>query len=323
MMRRRASACGTSTLWNNIVFHPNIKWVSPSKEIFYFNNDVPATTMCDADLIGYQRQMVVQRLKNNRTDIHVGDWSTTYFSCVCCPVVLKTLNPDMKIIVVLRDPIQRTLSRFLEQKRNPDFPFHSQVANHTFATFVDEEVGNIEKCVEHASRVRTRGRDNSPDRPPRGWGAGMDMADWLEAQCYARRNLLGWSVYDVFLENYMAHFPLDQILVLYTNELATGTMSTMRKVEKFLGVAPHSYDEEKAVLVFNSRECYHWHCAKSRNEIREARSRERDPMLDATPFGQASARLVRFFRPHMQRLIKWAAAGKIAPVPDSWKSTYA
>ena len=146
--------------------------------------------------------------------------------------------------------------------------------------------------------------------------------------------------------------------MLYTNELATGTMSTMRKVEKFLGVAPHSYDEEKAVLVFNSRECYvsaagvgvgslecwqqrsaplpgcgctvvgpnpqpqpcherrpnycsrrariaacspqHWHCAKSRNEIREARSRERDPMLDATPFGQASARLVRFFRPHMQ-----------------------
>lgn len=132
------------------------------------------TTMCDADLIGYQRQMVVQRLKNNRTDIHVGDWSTTYFrwgggevratwggrcwhpsmragsrgvgvrrdayeatrleggawvggkwhcagrcrtwrgdsvhgraraflpcllpcSCVCCPVVLKTLNPDMKV----------------------------------------------------------------------------------------------------------------------------------------------------------------------------------------------------------------------------------
>ena len=65
-----------------------------------------------------------------------------------------------------------------------------------------EEVGNIEKCVEHASRVRTRGRDNSPDRPPRGWGAGMDMADWLEAQCYARRSeCAGVRVY-VYLRGY-------------------------------------------------------------------------------------------------------------------------
>lgn len=55
----------------------------------------------------------------------------------CCPPlqVLKTLNPSIKIVVMLRDPVKRALSRFIEQQRNQNFPLHPEV-----------------RCVRHVRR---------------------------------------------------------------------------------------------------------------------------------------------------------------------------
>lgn len=46
------------------------------------------------------------------------------------------------------------------------------------------------------------------------------------------------------------------------------------------------------------------------------------PAARCSPRSPARCAVVLIWFP-LQRLIKWAAAGKIAPVPDSWKSTYA
>ena len=164
------------------------------------------------------------------------------------------------------------------------------------------------------------------DAVPHGWGGGMDLSEWMEAQCYSqsrewrrlcvhetawclasggraggcgRRNctrgrgysepvclvcpgrlhcqdiipltsplpslrppspprllppstpppspplrapdLLGWSAYDVFLSNYLAHFPPRQLLVLYASQLATQPAAAVAQLEAFLGVPPGNY----------------------------------------------------------------------------------
>eukprot|EP00198_Chlamydomonas_reinhardtii_P004926 XP_001694262.1 predicted protein [Chlamydomonas reinhardtii] len=311
--------CGTSTLWNQLIQNPVIRWAGPSKELFFWNVDLPKTTLCDNHIESYLLQVAIQREKFNRTDVLMGDWSTTYFSCLCCPLTLKMLNPKMKIIVVLRDPVQRALSRFLEQKRNERFPLHKEVKNHTFATFVDQEVDEMDACVERASAFKNQ---LSNSAVPVGWGGGMSLGQWMEAQCFARRNIIGWSAYDVFLENYLAHFPPGQVLVLYTNELAENPLSAIRKTESFLGAPEFNYDPNRLSMVFNSRACYHWKCAKKANEIKAVDDSE--PVTNRTaPFLQAVSRLTTFFKPRMQRMFKWADEGRIADVPPAWRSTYA
>ncbi|GFR45381.1 hypothetical protein Agub_g6758, partial [Astrephomene gubernaculifera] len=141
--------CGTSTLWNVMTRSPFIKWVSKKKETFYFQGPA-GKTLCDHDVAGYQALVAVQRdtFGNQRVryrtangdfvlyevpydQLRVGDWSTSHLSCLCCPLSLKSLNPKMKLIVVLRDPIQRFISRFHEQQSSRSLPYNRMVRDRT------------------------------------------------------------------------------------------------------------------------------------------------------------------------------------------------
>ncbi|GFR42865.1 hypothetical protein Agub_g3856 [Astrephomene gubernaculifera] len=182
----------------------------------------------------------------------------------------------------------------------------------------------------------------------------------MEAQCYARENFFGWSVYDVFLENYLSHFPQQQVMVLYTDDLASQPLEVFRRVEDFLGVRHHQYDEVRSALIFNSRDCYNWKCGKQKEEVQpltldsidntttatESQQQQQQPQSTTTgagngmalmsvenigksnngnrnsAFTQATARLTAFYRPHMQRLFRWADRGIIAQPPAAWRTAY-
>ncbi|KAG2493573.1 hypothetical protein HYH03_008092 [Edaphochlamys debaryana] len=278
--------------------------------------------MCDKHLEPYQREAATWRLRLNRTDILIGDWSASYFSCICCPPLLKTLNPDIKIIVMLRDPVDRALSRFVEQKRVPNGPFRKQVENSTFAEWAATELVSLRDCISRAERFR--GPAPAGAGPFTGWGAGWTLGEWMEAQCLARSNLLGWSAYSVFLGNWLAHIPPERLLVLYTVDLSADPLAVLRRVEAFLGVRQHTYDPQRLGLVFNARDCYNWRCSKPQKEVGPVDKADGAAAGGHEgPFKQAHAELVRFFRPYMQRLFSWADEGKIAQVPPAWRTTYA
>ncbi|KAG2494291.1 hypothetical protein HYH03_007644 [Edaphochlamys debaryana] len=282
----------------------------------------------ELDLEPYLEAASLQREKENRTDALVGDWSATYFSCLCCPAALKTLNPQLKVVVMLRDPADRTLSRFLEQKRHHRGPFGAVTANHTFASWVAFELAELRGCLERAAVLKAPPGVGTgaggPEFP--GWGAGWSLHQWMEAQCYSRSNIVGWSVYAPFLENWLAQFGPQKVLVIYTSELATQPLATLRKVEAFLGAPPFQYADDVVSLVFNSRDCYHWRCAKTKAEIRswDAASNGTNAGINSTntAFQAAMQGLVEFYKPEMQRLFKWADARKIAQVPEEWRKTY-
>ncbi|EFJ43994.1 hypothetical protein VOLCADRAFT_95855 [Volvox carteri f. nagariensis] len=389
----------------NLKSNPAITWVGQNKETLWFNGDYQRTTLCDNDLEGYQHAVEYARthasavLQQDRARVLVGDWSATHLSCLCCPLVFKTMNPKIKLLAVLRDPVSRVLSRFMEQKALKFGACHAEVVNETFQSYVAKELDKLECCRKLAARytggnggtqrgqpavaygAATTREQQQQQRPAAGWGGGMDLGNWMAAQCAAKSNILGWSVYDVFLENYLAHFPQEQLLVLYTDELAADPLAVLRKVEGFLGAEPGNYSAEGLALVYNSRGCYSWQCARKKGEVRwltpsGAMSRstsssarggassndgtvggargggaaalrggagasggsydgdidpqgqqqhEQQPAFlpdGDSPFGHAVARLVDFYRPHMQRLFAWADQGLIAPPPAAWRSRY-
>ncbi|KAG2494290.1 hypothetical protein HYH03_007643 [Edaphochlamys debaryana] len=319
---------GTSTLWNLLTWNSAVRWAGFQKEQFYFAAEIPKTVLCDQDIQTYLGMASIQRLRENRTDALIGDWSATYFSCICCAASLRTLNPKMKIIVVLRDPADRTLSRFLEQKRHHRGPFGAVTANHTFASWVAFELAELRGCLERAAVLKAPPGVGTgaggPEFP--GWGAGWSLHQWMEAQCYSRSNIVGWSVYAPFLENWLAQFGPQKVMVVYTAELATDPASVLQRLEAFLEVPPAKYNPDNIKLVFNSRDCYNWRCAKKKGEISssEAASNGTNAGIDprAAAFKAAMQALVEFYKPGVQRLVQWADAGKITKVPAEWRSIY-
>ncbi|KAG2436986.1 hypothetical protein HYH02_011418 [Chlamydomonas schloesseri] len=148
----------------------------------------------------------------------------------------------------------------------------------------------------------------------------MQLSGMMRRQCYQRSSILGWSVYDVFLDNYFAYFPPQQLLVQYTEDLEAQPLAVLRAVESHIGVPHHEYNETQVSTVYNARGCYKWRCGKSQSDV---------PSMQGTALGASEAefdaavrQLVDFLRPHMHRLFRWADEGRISQVPQAWRHMY-
>ncbi|KAG2422488.1 hypothetical protein HYH02_015437 [Chlamydomonas schloesseri] len=418
--------CGTSALWKYSTANPALAWVGVFKENEYFANQIGKSALCDNVIEDYLTLAATQRrvaLKQRPgRDVIVGDWASANLQCLCCPVSLKTLNPDLKaepssrllrsgspagppayrpLVVVLRDPVQRALSVFLSAKRMTGTWWNEWTKNHTLATYVDQELASLRRCVDVARRFRgsaqtvaaiagkaaaerarlllsgsvqqsaavgsgssssgsgaatggsgggsggssvtseladfarrqqgqgqgqaaaggsgsgaagassssaaSAGYGAVPDAVPRGWGAGMDLSQWMEAQCYAHSHLLGWSAYDVFLSNYLAHFPPRQLLVLYASQLAAQPAAALAAMEAHLGAPPGNYTRVLGAAAVGGgggmaagrsgsgsgmmRDCMGWHCAMKTDAAspQQAGSGSSTASATATASDQAAA----------------------------------
>lgn len=362
------SKTGTSTLWFNLKMHPRLKSMG-LKEVAFWQTE-GGVGMCDNSVEMYLEMAAVQRRRFG-VETLLGDFSTTYLSCVCCPSILKQLKPDMKIIIMLREPIKRAISRFVEQQNNRNFAFHGLVANKTFSMYSSEAIESINSCLMRARALgataanrRRLSAAGSPGASAMATAAPEGVADAasaaaaaaavaaaaatalgassesegaaagaaaaataggeppfsllqrLEFQCFQRSNIVGWSVYDVYLDHWLRYFPKDQVLVLYTEDLQQDPIATFRKVESFLGVEPYQYDPKVAEAVYNPKGCYNWHCAKNKTDVQASAT-------NANSVGAAVRQLVDFYRPHVKRVIQLADEGTIAPVPPAWRAVYA
>ncbi|KAG2482255.1 hypothetical protein HYH03_018799 [Edaphochlamys debaryana] len=273
--------------------NPHIKALA-GKETFYFNEGLADGARCDRPLEWIFNQTFEVRNASADPQLKVGEWTSTYFSCTCCPAVLRTINPAMKIVVLLRDPLQRTLSRLREQRAlaflNASEPFDYQMV---------AELDSLESCLKRAAPFRKSAAQAAAGGA--GAGAGGDPAaaagtvgvvaaaaaaasgghydadrkpdayTAMKMQCLAKSHIIGYSMYDVWLENYLAHFPKEQLLVLYSEDMAgkaTGAADTVKTFESFIGAPPHQYDKEALSYVYNTRGCYAWLCQAPRFAVK-------------------------------------------------------
>ncbi|KAG2430322.1 hypothetical protein HYH02_013799 [Chlamydomonas schloesseri] len=277
-----AQRAGTSSLYQLIMKNTYFAPVTfRHKETYYFSGTGSrwdADNWCDHEVEPYLQMTAAARRLRNTTNLLVGDFSPTHLHCICCAASFRMINPHMKVLALLRDPVSRAISRFTELKRphTERWSAHIELKNYTFVSYVEAELPPLRTCVATARRFQGRavGPPGGVGVAPRGWGAGWDMGQWMEAQCYARNNVLGWSVYAPLLENYAAHFGWRQMKVLYTPDLLASPLATLRAVEDFLG-APRAKLPAAVTAAgdplggfFHTRECYHNTCLKKRHEVR-------------------------------------------------------
>lgn len=134
-------------------------------------------------------------------DALYGEVAPQYMYSFEAPTRLHEFSPDVKLIAILRDPVDRAYSAFRMQVRRG-------LERRTFESFA--RAAMRQSLSEHVERTLSDETNN-----------------YLSASCY------GW-----ILQRYFARFAQKQICVLRLADLQTRAAHVMAQVFSFLGVEP-------------------------------------------------------------------------------------
>jgi hypothetical protein len=198
-----AQKCGTSALDAYLRGHPQIEMARGRKETHFFDNEDIDWTCPDYAALHRYYDLDSGRLRGEATPITVF-WTA-------CHERVHDYNPEMKLILIFRDPSLRAFSQWRKEYTRDMEPLEFSAA--------------IREGRERVARDR--------DAP----GDASRLFSYVERGLYAAqiKNLLRW-------------FPLKSMLFLKSDALQHQPSETMRRVCEFLAVAPFESPVPPAVV---------------------------------------------------------------------------
>lgn len=229
-------------------------------------------------------------------DVVTGDWSDTYFNCACCASTMKRLMPNLRPIVVLRDPVGRAMARYVEENHPHGTPVEASGLSacalkengYTWGATAKKTKEYLEQCVKEAD--------------------GADSGT-LTRECLDFHSVLGWSMYAEYLEVWLEEFP--NLLVIYTDDIEENPTEVAKEVETYLGLPPSLTPYEIAGLG-----------ALEDTDLASIAFDLQPQLAKTSEDKEATEELLAFFEPHVKRLDVMAQKGKIPPLPYKWKRRY-
>ncbi len=184
-----AQKCASTWVYDILADHPEA-YVSEKKELDFFSN------YYDFGFEWYERNFIDTNKKI------IGEISPSYFHGVSVPTRIKQYNPEVKLIVLLRNPEQRAISN-------------------------------------HQHEVRT------------GHIQGEDLS--FEYGMKNNPSYIEQGLYATHLENWLVHFPKEQLLVLLFDDVIKDPVAVSKRVYQFLEIDPN---HQSAALTQRSNESY-------------------------------------------------------------------
>lgn len=201
-----AQKSGTTSLFSYLVQHPDVL-ASLRKEVHYFDFNY------DRGVTWYRAHFpYAHQLRNGTLTL---DASPYYLAHPLVPQRAARLLPDIKLIALLRNPVDRALSHYQHEVRGgrESLPF---------ADAIDRE---SERLAGEEDRLR--------DEP------GYYSLNH-HRYSYTRRGL-----YIEQLRRWMEYFPRSQLLVLQSEWLFREPLAAIARVHHFLGLRPHPLDLDR------------------------------------------------------------------------------
>ena len=203
-----AQKCGTTALAHFLSQHPEICMESP-KEAHLF--DSPEYS-CD-----WSPEQIDERYRpyfsHFAGEAIRGEATPIYMFLPEIAGELKRYNPDMKLIVLLNDPVERAVSHYyMEKNRDKE---HRPL----WLALLSEPI-RLRRCKDaraHGSAIRV---------------------------CSYRQR----GLYSLQLRNLYRFFDTDRVLVVRTRDLQTHHRAVLRRVFAFLGVSEHVRIEPEIVF---------------------------------------------------------------------------
>jgi hypothetical protein len=203
-----AAKSGTTTLYGWLSEHP---FVEPAvkKEVHFFDYSWYRGVDWYRSHFPFKRDRDAVRREQGRPFL-TGEASPTYISHEWAPSRVAKVLPHAKLIVALRNPIDRAYSQFQLAQRENEEPLAS------FAEAVDAEESRLRP--EH-ERLRRDPRYNS-------WPLGTWSYLWR-------------SSYGEQIGHWFSHFPREQFHFLSAEELEADPRRALAGVYDFLRLPPH------------------------------------------------------------------------------------
>ena len=194
--------CGTTSLYNYLSQHPNITSAS-KKEIHYFD------TNYDKGNNWYKKHFTITEGSKRKRELITGEATPYYIFHPHAPSRVKKNLPDAKLIVMLRDPVERAFSHY----------------KHHFKLKVEP------LRFEEAIRLESERMAGEWDK-------------MLQDKSYDSYNLqmfsyLARGVYVDQLKRWFEHFPREQILVLQSEDFFDNPEKIFLQALHFLGLPDH------------------------------------------------------------------------------------
>lgn len=195
-----AQKCGTSSLYNYLAQHPDLM-PSFKKEIHYFDNGLErGQDHYSKGELWYRAHFPLATPRNRRRLTF--EASPMYCFHPEVPGRIAALNPAMKLIFMVRDPVTRAVSHY----------YH--------------EVGNGCESLDFAAAIESEAERT---------GAAIAAGDYLDPE-FTHHTYSARGLYAEQLERYLALFPRDQVMVIDSAEFFADTDATLRRLFAFLGV---------------------------------------------------------------------------------------
>jgi hypothetical protein len=211
-----AAKCGTTSLFDWICTHPLVVRPStdgrPRKELLFFDYNFHRGVDWYRGHFPLERERAEFERQHGRPFL-TGEATASYLTGHWVPGRVRRLLPDVKLIVTLRNPVDRAYSAFQMSRRER----LEECASFEQAIALEEE-----RLAGELERVRRDPRYNPPLPPPLGYWSYLHrsryadhVARWLEA------------------------FPREQMLFLRFEDLAADPWGSLARVHAFLGLPPH------------------------------------------------------------------------------------
>ena len=207
-----ARKAGTTSLYHYVSEHPDFEGTRldrgpKSGETFYFSSE-------------YQRKSWNQYLSYFPPDgVMTGEASVGYL--VKCDVprrIFESCGKQAKIVVLLRNPIDRFVSNFLMRVKVGG----TRIQNTTALT-------TVVKTQLDALFAKAFSRKADVTKLPRDWKKLVCLFD-------PANNLVFEGLYYIHLLNWLCNFPAENILILNSEEFYRNTSTILKQVFQFLGL---------------------------------------------------------------------------------------
>ena len=217
-----AQKCGTTSLYHLTASHPNII-PARTKEVNYFstlhglgNKWYRSNFPTNISRHGYLKK---------QKKLLTGEASPNYIFFPTVPSRMKEIMPDVKIIVILRNPVNRAYSQYWFMGEH----YNEQ----QFEKFIEESKEWYMKKKEHDDYL------NHPN---------------VDYNQYAKYSSIARGIYADQLEEWFKYYDKKQFLFLSTEDFHKNTQHTLDQVFNFLGLNPFKIDNPKRHNVGNYKE---------------------------------------------------------------------
>jgi hypothetical protein len=186
-----AQKAGTTTLHELLARHPGV-FLPEQKEVQYF------TLHSDRDPSWYARVYA-----GARADQRCGDVTPYYLFHPAAPARIRALIPEARLVVLLRDPVERSISGYFHSRRLSDEPLP-----------IDQAFAREEQRLAGADEILFRPGGRHPS--------------------HQKHSYVGRSRYEVQIRRYLDQFDRSQLLLLRSEDLFADPVSVWSRLLRFL-----------------------------------------------------------------------------------------